>query len=358
MAKSLSQELIKSWQQAVFSFSRSGHSWPKVMQEHGGHLEKIWRTYNQTRTELKRLPLNTAPWVAPYLLGFHLSNVGRLVQILDRLTLRYPELPKRWQQGRILDLGAGTGAATLAILETLATKGSNAWQIELFDRSRHFLKAAEIQIRGLNPNAQIKTLAAEILEPRSRQILQRLQSEAKGPQLITMSYVWNEIRNHRAGPEFFLRWFSAWAKSSSEVILFIADPAEENSAREMIELRDELCAMGFVNLYPCPQSQKCPMTSSGRDWCYSEVDFKKPQALEWVEKRLRISRKILGVSAYVFANSAAARALKIGETAAKDQVVVGRPRSEGQETWLVCSARGLARQPAKAKGGLRGSNYF
>lgn len=77
-----------------------------------------------------------------------------------------------------------------------------------------------------------------------------------------------------------------------------------------------------------------------RDWCFSEAQWRKPQAQDKIDKILDVSRRRLGVASYVFANAAATPLLqghvpeRLTEgrtTPVRLNTLVGRPTRTAQQ---------------------------
>ncbi len=136
--------------------------------------------------------------------------------------------------GSILDVGAGTGAASLAAREAFP-----AAAITLLERDRGFAEAA----REFLPDATLlaRDIAGEPLPAHD---------------LVIAAYSLGELRS----PAARRLWQAA------RVALAIIEPGTPAGFALVRQVRDELLAGGAHMLAPCPGEGACPMT--GGNWCH------------------------------------------------------------------------------------------
>lgn len=309
----------------------------------------IWRIYTQERRQLGRLPVTDARLVGPYLLGFHLPNVARVKGVWERSLQRGLTLPQGPGSISIIDMGAGTGAASLATFEALRSLAAEEhFEFELIDRSRHLVQCAANLAKRLAPKAKVKSLTKALNDPQTDHLLAKWFHRSVRLNILCLGYVWNELSPHPRARGHLLETLNAWSQCESPTWLLITEPAAEEGAKKALELRDLLVRMGWQAMYPCLQSNSCPMSAQNRDWCYSELPFKKPPEQVEVEKILGVSRATLGSAAYLFLNGKAAKGIK--PLGSQFRTLVGRPTgSSGETILMLCDGLNLDRKSGQTK---------
>ncbi len=218
----------------------------------------IQRT-DESTTPGDHLYLRNTRICAAYSLFFGPQTYMRLSYILDDL----PPFPETAAPLRILDLGAGTGAATFALLDHL---GNRPVHVTALDHSRAALRClhnAFIQLRPQRfPQAilrtQIETLEAFIPETQSYDI-------------ILIHYVLNELPAE-ARQTLLSRAARVLAPGGR---LIIAEPLLHAEGDYMRDLRAyAIESAGLSVLSPCPHQQPCPLDEpchSVRTWPISRA---------------------------------------------------------------------------------------
>jgi len=350
------------WREAVIRHTPRARNFSEALYANRPMLSRIWRTYTQERGGLGRLPATNAGFVAPYLLGFHPGNVARIHGIFRRAKergLALPALPVR-----LIDFGCGTGAATQGFLRTFGKDlGGRRLSIELFDRSRHLLGCAKEMLAELAPDTHIRGMAAALEDVPLESLAGKWRAAGPALNVFLFGYVWNEVRRNRKTESRLGSFLAAALRQRDPAWLMLCEPATEAGAREAMAVRDGWVADGWAAAYPCPQSVQCPMTRdpARRDWCYSEFENPRSRETDAVERALKVSRRTLGASGYLFLNSAAAAGLPGGKRDPAPPVVVGHPQvGAGKRELLLCLGDELDRKPAggaHAQFTLRGSVF-
>ncbi|MGE0764312.1 MAG: small ribosomal subunit Rsm22 family protein [Bdellovibrionales bacterium] len=341
---SIPKNIVDLWQQAVLNHSPRCRNFKTALELHRANLLLIWQIYTQQRRELGRLPFTDARLVGPYLLGFHLPNVARFLGLLQRSLNRGLALPQGPGPIRVIDLGAGTGAGSQAVFLALRSQAEEKdFEFELVDRSRHLVQAAQQMLEELAPKAKAQSLSKALDDPQTNHLMQRWQSRPARLNILCLGYVWNELSSNPRLRGHLLETLHSWAQLETPTWLLLTEPAAEASARGALRLREILIDMDWQILYPCLKTDRCPMGSDGRDWCYSEFEFKKPELQLEIEKILKVSRATLGSAAYTMINLSAVKACG---PRPKDQLtVVGRPPSQ----LLLCDGSELQKQNSAAQ---------
>lgn len=346
----LPKKFIELWERAILKHSPRCQNMKMALELHRNNLRLIWQVYTQDRKVLGRLPFTDVRLVAPYLMGFHLTNVARFVGLIDRALQRGLGLPPAGHGPvRVIDLGSGTGAASQAAYLTLnKLLDDKEFEFQLIDRSRHLVQCGEQMLQEMAPTATVRTLAKPLNDPKSDFLINKWLSKPSRLNILCMGYVWNELSPNPRLRGHLLEMMYAFSRNESPAWLFLSEPAAEQSARSTLRLRESLVDMGWQAIYPCLKSVQCPMGPDGRDWCYSEFEAKKATTQIEIEKILQVSRSTLGTAAYALVNPAAAKYFK--STASGRRTVVGRPIGEnnGAEL-LLCNGSEIDRKPSTDK---------
>lgn len=172
---------------------------------------------------------------------------------IRRLT---PEMPIN----SLLDLGAGTGAASWAA-------------VEVFDELR--------QITMVEQDRELVRLGKRLAESSTSEALREAdwqtrdltaRAEFAEHDLIVCSYSLGEIEPGAARRILKAAWQSA------HQALAIIEPGTMKGFETILALRDDLIAAGGHIIAPCPHHRACPMTSAGKpdaDWCHFAARFER-----------------------------------------------------------------------------------
>jgi ribosomal protein RSM22 (predicted rRNA methylase) len=151
---------------------------------------------------------------------------------------------------RLLDAGAGTGAASWAASEVWPALASVAW----LDASPPFLALAA-QLAADGPSA-LRTAEAR-----------RGDLTGAGPwpkaDVVVASYALAEI------PADKQAWTLAELWASCDGVLALVEPGTPAGYGRILAARTALIAAGATVLAPCPHEAACPLV--GEDWCHFSV---------------------------------------------------------------------------------------
>lgn len=311
-------------------FLRSEHSpeaiFKAIFKNSKKTVLEIWEIYTQRREDLSRKLVNNKEAVMAYLFGFHLANMARAHELYERSDKLHGWRKKLTGKNiRIYDIGCGTAAMSLA----LGIEGDYI----LIDSSGPLLDVANILAKAHGIKAKTSRRNIEDLDLKQF----RPTDKKNTVNIYLLGYVWNELVRNAPARRKILSVFKQHLKNDESCLLFIAEPALDFMSRPAMTLRDELCQMGFIAMYPCPNSAPCPMLERTKDWCYSEGQWSQPPLAKWIDEQLDINRS--KHASTLFALSSPALAVKPHEQA----VVVGRPvrdsgkdRYKGFFDYLIC----------------------
>ena len=185
--------------------------------------------------------------------------------------------------GSVLDVGAGPGAVSLALLDSGATR------VTACDRS-----------------AAALSLARRIAQERDQELATHTwdatgtAAPPRGPfDLISMGHTLNELwAGHpdriglRAG---LVQRLGALLAPGGRVL--ILEPALMSTAQEAIRVRDRLLGAGFMVEMPCIWQGACPALPDGT--CHGEFDWKPLPAMVRLAHAARIGRETLKTAWFV-----------------------------------------------------------
>ncbi|OHD72874.1 MAG: hypothetical protein A2177_03155 [Spirochaetes bacterium RBG_13_68_11] len=238
-------------------------------------------------------------------------------------------LPGKHLEGRrVLDLGAGPGPSSLALL------AAGAGRVTAVDRSAPALEiAVELARRsGRRLETRVADLASGARLP-------------EGPfDLVTAVHTVNELWSDRDDRldrrRAFVERLAGLLTPGGRVLL--VDPALTATANEAIELRDALVAGGWRVLAPCAREEGCPALPSGT--CHADVAWDPPPAVRRIGHAARIGRESLAFSYFLLESGGsvphhrAAAPPKGAETPAEE-----RPDGSPPALYRVVSDRFLAK---------------
>lgn len=230
--------------------------------------------------------------LAAYGLFFFPRAFARTAIVLDECQASFDRRPVR-----VVDLGAGTGAAGLACLH--AWSGHAHIELELVDRSREGLTLAS-QIfdagRALWANDTLKTSVADARN--------HVRREAD---VIISSFAINEWMEGEPSDATLFEWVNTCVRSLAPGgRMIILEPALRFTVERMERLRDRIAEAGSATiLAPCPHHRPCPMLAGKRGWCHEVRTWRVPESLHWINRKLQRDIHLLKFSMLVLENTPA-----------------------------------------------------
>jgi SAM-dependent methyltransferase len=188
---------------------------------------------------------------------------------------------------RLLDLGAGTGAATAAALATLGSRaGSRRLEVIAVDASETALGL----LRSLHKRRSSGLHAAH-LDTRVGSMGGFDRAGTGGRwDLITVSFALNEALES-AAPDAAERWVrEALSHLAPGGLLVMLEPALHTACERMERLRDVVSAQRLARIVaPCPHHLPCPMLPMPETWCHDVRHWRVPESVEYINRRLQHS---------------------------------------------------------------------
>lgn len=237
---------------------------------------------------------------------------------------------------RVLDLGAGLGAASLALASLTGRPPANARPISLLavDRSEASLTVMRELFGSLRPAlwpaAELTTAVGTLLA---------LPPAAAGPwDVILCSFALNEaLEGGPAGAaeEWLQHTIDHLAPGGT---LVLCEPALRQTAERIERLRDSAAASGrFRILGPCLHQAPCPLRQKGEAWCHEVRRWKAPPSLHFLNRHLFRSVQFLKFSFLALSREAPPAA---EADSARARLVAPMNAQKGRFTTWGCAADG------------------
>jgi ribosomal protein RSM22 (predicted rRNA methylase) len=178
---------------------------------------------------------------------------------------------------RVLDLGSGTGASTLAVAHALQPHALSLTAVDHSPESLTCLSQLFADLSSLWPGATLATRVGHAA-----------QDGLPGPfDLIVASFVLNELfppPNDTACQA----WITAQlARLAPDGALMIVEPAGQTTSPRLQRLRNARAADGSARiLAPCPHSRPCPLVGAACGWCHDVRRWRVPDSVNRLNRRL------------------------------------------------------------------------
>lgn len=313
---------------------------------------ELWTNFTSERENLTQNMLTSKKEVVAYLLGFHIANTARLLHVLGEAKNRSKLINGMtgYKEISVVDLGCGSGAMTQATMAFIKDLGfhKKLKHVLLMDVSQPLLDIAGDGVNYLNPKIKISQVKGSIETLGD----DKISSNPEKLTILNMGYIWNELAKNVESQKHLGKILQKTVSDNQSVMINFLEPATQDQSREAMVFHDELVGFGYVPLYPCAHANPCPMLERTRDWCYSELHWRRPPDQTFIDSLTHIDRRLLRVSGYVFASPAFMK--NFGrEKDFKDRVIVGRPthkdtaKEERKFDYLLCSEDGITKMPAE-----------
>ena len=157
--------------------------------------------------------------------------------------------------------------------------------------------------------------------------------------LITVANTLNEVVYEKRNK--LLRLINFGIKDDGFVILI--EPALMITSRDLLDFRDKMMKYGFYIYSPCLRNLNCPALETDKDWCHTEVEWKRPEFIRQIDLVSKNYRKTLKFS-YIVATKKDINLIDfiVGERNFKDyfRVVSQLIVEKGKKHCYVCNEIG------------------
>ncbi|WP_147918997.1 small ribosomal subunit Rsm22 family protein [Ruania zhangjianzhongii] len=185
---------------------------------------------------------------AAYLLTRMPATYAAARSAVDELAVTMPD----WRPQRMVDLGAGTGAAswaTVAALDTIESVHLVDYADSALDLATRLLTDAPVEV-----SAERRRLG--------RPAEAGFGANAPEADLAVAAYVLSELS---AGEQSAV----VTELTRSAPVILLLEPGTPAGYARILRVRDQLIGSGWRIAAPCPHQQACPLT--GDDWCHMSV---------------------------------------------------------------------------------------
>lgn len=243
-------------------------------------------------------PVNS---VKTFLLLRRIASEGLLPQV----ALRTPATPMK-----ILDFGCGPGTAALGAAYYLASTdaGSSGGLCDCdldctggFDGKPLHPHPAAPELYLVDQSTTVLETAVRLLE--KSELPLRIHASGRIPQQVTFDLILAfNVLNENTVDE--ARRIFALLKNhlSPTGRLLIAEPALRETARRLIELRDQLLSDTDVTLlWPCRHCANCPGILAENDWCHGTEVWERPDWIAQIDREIGNKKERLNYAALLYA---------------------------------------------------------
>ena len=209
-----------------------------------------------------------------------------------KIQILLSELPNDWADRSaisVLDIGAGPGTASLAVLDWLSGRprvNPTVLNVTALDHSKSALMEATRLWNNYGPGTLVGpaklTTSVEQIETIGRQDLSQITRKQAPYDLIIIANCLNELFQDSADSDaqratLLERVLSVLKPDGT---LMVVEPALRSTARALHQVRDRLLAQGLCTVYsPCLHEKPCPALIKVDDWCHEERAWDPP---EWI----------------------------------------------------------------------------
>lgn len=192
---------------------------------------------------------------------------------------------------RILDLGAGTGAATAATAITLASRFPDrplqVRAVDASDTALDLLRALHAGRGAGIPRARLETRVGSLADLASA-------AGTAAWDIITVSFALNEVLDTAASDAAERLTRDALARLSPGGLLVMLEPALHTACERMQRLRDTVASRHLARIVaPCPHHLPCPMLAMPETWCHDVRRWRVPESVEYINRKLHRSVQFL-----------------------------------------------------------------
>ncbi len=208
----------------------------------------------------------------------------KLPPILDAIA---PLLVDKDRPLRVLDIGCGTGTASIATALWMDAADRTV-EFTCVDHSKRALSQSQRHLDALH-------LGKHTFHYTQSHQLHRSIATLGSFDVVLMMNVVNEL-----APTVFPAIESSLGNVlTNEGLLVMIEPSAKEPSRRTIAFRDHLVQEQWSVILPCPQSRTCPMTPKASDWCHDTWHFERPEFVTRVDHRLGLRREILKATWFV-----------------------------------------------------------
>jgi len=245
--------------------------------------------YTKDRDAVTREIYRDAALRAAYGLYFFPRTYARMHWVWEEIERRCGWRPPEQGNLRLLDLGCGQGASTLALVDRFADR---KLEVRAIDQSREHLQALEAIVR----ERPVHSLRLQTRTGNLRAI-DRWRETPGGWHAITAGFALGEAFRG-ADWEAVRVWIeSALEALHPEGLLVLVEPALRETSERLEQIRDHVSGHGLGRIVaPCPHAAACPLLAEGQYWCHEVRKWIPPAATEYLNRTLHRQVQLLKFS--------------------------------------------------------------
>lgn len=241
-------------------------------------LKVISRGFTSERERIEEY-VSLEEQVSAYTAYFLPTNIPKLFFVLEQLPI---ELRQYLAGLSLMDVGSGPGTYSLGWSRYFNSQSN----ITLVDQSKVMLKQAKSLLDAF-------ALKSSSIQYTQNPGTERAQVVLFGNSLNEMGAIKASSVVKQVGPEFVI----------------LIEPGTKQSFAEVLKLRSELLASGFVPLYPCRLAASCPLEAVD-DWCHQVLRMTHESQIERISQLAQLDRKIMPFIAHIYRKAQAIKPLE------------------------------------------------
>ncbi len=241
---------------------------------------------------------------------------------------------------RVMDLGAGGGTMSLALLATLAAAPPRGTvHLDAVDRDLGALSLLPLVVEAAQRELS-SALSGELecaVRPLPGDVSRELPGDAMGLyDLILAGNLLNELPADRCWP-LLLELLERLAPQGS---LLLVEPALRSTTRALHALRDRVLVSGAASVFaPCTRQGPCPALLDDDDWCHESRPFLFPPELRRLAAMTGLRRGPVKWSYVVFNR----QGQRVADRPGALRVVSDGLKSKGKLEVFLCGEEGKKR---------------
>ncbi|MDX6765365.1 MAG: small ribosomal subunit Rsm22 family protein [Candidatus Methylacidiphilales bacterium] len=241
------------------------------------HIRLVSDSFTRDRADQFRKSYQERENLLAYGTFFFPQTYSRVLLVLEELSRVHGWKPPTGGKCRVLDLGSGLGAGSLAVADHLRPHPEGL-EITAVEQHKTCTESHQKLIRDLG--AYGNPLRWNFLPGDFREIDNWAPRPNYRWNLILLSFSFNEAFAD-APPEAAAEWLhQVLGRLESGGLLVVVEPALKETAESLETVRDLLLAHDKNHIWaPCLHRQSCPARSGGQFWCHEARKWSPPASL-------------------------------------------------------------------------------
>lgn len=268
-------------------------------------VAELSRLFTKDRASLRTDYLDHPGHAAAYLTYFLPVNLAKIQVLLDEMPHGWPDHASD-RSIRILDVGSGPGAGSLALLDWFhqhAPERIKDLSVTAIDVSAEALKLArnlwEIYSRETGITGGHLATYEVNLERSSHGAWIGQAEQHAAYDVIIVANCLNELFSRHIDPvqakvDMLTQLLARLAPAGT---LMIVEPALRDTSRALHQVRDQLIQEKRGTVYsPCLHENRCPALVNPFDWCHEERPWEAPSEIQKIDEAVGFIKDALKFS--------------------------------------------------------------